>query len=194
MVVALLLPELFAMPSQNLVGSMCRESLQGPEPRFGRDLRRNQHVDVIRHHNIGMQIVTGGSGSPEVDCGNKDSRNFGFGKESRPGTAFVEEPVHQGECPARFACASNRKESSFRQAAVQSERNEEWSVDDVPMGKVAFVVLHREDSADSVSFFSEGFGYGGLKGRSSQEWLPYTGFQPGITEMPYRKGSSTWVS
>jgi len=56
MIVAFLLPER-AGAAENPVGFMSRKPLQRPQPLRGYDTGRDQHVNMIRHHE-GMQFVS----------------------------------------------------------------------------------------------------------------------------------------
>jgi hypothetical protein len=58
MIVALILPKGLALPAEQLVGAVSGEPFQRGQPSRRHDIGCNQKVNVIRHYNKCMKLVS----------------------------------------------------------------------------------------------------------------------------------------
>ena len=96
MVVAFVLPE-WSVSSQNAIRLMGGESFQWSEPLFRCHIRRNQQMDMIRHHHEGVQVVTMKPTLAVPDGISYDSRDFGLPQENRTLRGWIEQVVYGGK-------------------------------------------------------------------------------------------------
>ena len=89
----LVLPEMFASPAQHAICHAGNGALEAVGKRAHRDLRRKQHMDVIRHDHIGMKVILAQLEVPsiqQVDHHVGDSRIL---QPDRPARLAVKHPV-----------------------------------------------------------------------------------------------------
>ncbi len=192
MVVALILPKGLAMPPQYLVGAVSSESFQWPEPFRRRNLGSNQDMDVVRHHNERMKLVPSADGSSMLQGPNNQLSDSRVRQKSRAKNRGIQDTVHGRESFTGVRQIIWGEDPVVRQCTMQSKCNEQGIADKVPVGKAAFVVLHREDSGQQLRFFSGKFGYGRLERRLQPRMAAPQA--SGGHEQGSAKGASTWVS
>ncbi len=192
MVVALILPKRLAMPPQDLVGSMCGESFQWPEPFRRRNLGGNQDVDVVWHHDERMKLVPPVDESSVLQRLNNQLSDSRVRQMSRAKHGSIQETVHGHESFAGVRQMIWREDPFLRQCTMQSKCDEKRIADKVPVGKAALVVLHQLVSGQQAKLFSRKFGYGRLERRLQPRMAAPQA--SGGHGQGSAKGSSTWVS
>jgi len=140
-VVAFVLPK-WSMVTEKKIGLMSSESFQRPQPRSCEHVRRSQKMNVIRHHDEGMELVTVECAFAVPQCGHQHFCNFRLPQEQRTGPAGVQQPVDRYEGLKRGDEPSRRKHPISGKTAVQPEGDEQGLPDYVPVGRPPFVMPH----------------------------------------------------
>ena len=140
-VIALVLPERRSLAEENMIGGMGREAFQRPKPASRYHVRRNQKVNVVRHDNERMKLV-----SPEPSFAVSQSFNYEVcnvrsAEKPRTTRCLVQYTV-QGHKRSAARQLIRWKNTIGGQAAVQTKSDKQRLTDGIPMGQASFVVLH----------------------------------------------------
>jgi prepilin-type N-terminal cleavage/methylation domain-containing protein len=113
----------------------------------------NQQVNVVGHHDKGVQAVSAKTPFPVAESLDDDLRDFGLLQPERSGASMVQDSVHRDE---RLAVRHPRwrEDSIGRQASVEAEGNEQRLANDIPVWQAAFVAVHRNCSGRATALLS----------------------------------------
>jgi len=152
---ALILPERCPAQPELADGLVAGKAFERGEPELGYYSRSHQQVNVIGHHDEGMQGVSMEPVLAVVQGLNDHLSDLGLFKPERSGARVVENSVHRHE---RFAVRDSRgwKNAVCRQASVQTESHEQRVTGNIPVREPAFVAVHRKDGAAAAPRFSLG--------------------------------------
>ena len=138
---ALLLPK-WAMGTEEKICLMSSESLQWTQPFARKHVRSCQKMDMIRHHDVSMQLITVQFVLSVFERRHHHLCNFRSPQKQRASGACVQQPIDGHE---RLPCG---KESDRRghptggKTAVQSERDKQRIPGHIPMGQSPFIMPH----------------------------------------------------
>jgi len=154
MVVALVLPEWFACTSQDSIGFVSGETLQRTQPPRSGHVRRDQHVDMTRHHNIGVELVAPKTRFSILQGANHQPGDLRTMQEEGAAPGGVEEPVHGNEGSSAGGQSIRWERAVFRKAAMKPKGDKERLLDDREVGRAPFVISHLVNRARSEERFS----------------------------------------
>src|ERR1035438_7493711 len=100
MIVAFILPEGLSCATQDPIGLVCAESLERTEPLWRSDARRHQHMNVIWHHCVRMQLITAKPLLSIVQGRYHQIRDLGLSEEKWSCAGLVQQSVHRHKSPA----------------------------------------------------------------------------------------------
>lgn len=148
-IIALTLPK-WPFKTQNSIRFKSRKSLQGL--RNLRDLypRSNQKVNMIRHHDVGVELIL--ASMPIMNRVCDHTRDFRHPQVEWPRAGIIQEPVHRDK---RLSGGFNlRKLATCRKAAMQSPCKEYRSAQAMQMRQAALGKGHVQRSVLSKERFS----------------------------------------
>jgi hypothetical protein len=155
MIVAFVLPKGLALPAEQLVGKVSGEPLQRSQPSRRNDMGCNQKVNVIRHYDEGVKLVSIKSAISIVQSPRHDFGDFPLAQIQRTADPAVQEAIHGYECLPRLGHGFRREHSMPRKTAVQAESDEQWLIDSVPVREASFVMPHPIQRVSLDGNFSE---------------------------------------
>jgi hypothetical protein len=138
---AFLLPKR-SMSTEHKIGLMACESLQWTQPFGGKNVRCDQEMHVIRHHDERMELIPLQFAVSVPQSRHHHFRNFFAPQERRAISACVQQPVDSYECLARRYQCGWREHPAAGKTAMQSERDKQGLVDRIPMGQPPFIMPH----------------------------------------------------
>jgi hypothetical protein len=138
---ALLLPKWPACTEQT-VGFMSGKSLQRAQPLIGRYMRSCQKMNMIRHHNECMQLITVQCALAMPQGTHHHSCNLWPSKKQRTIRAFIQKSINYNERLSRRHQSLRREYSMSWKTAVQTECDKHRSIDNIPMGQPTFIMPH----------------------------------------------------
>lgn len=117
MIVAFILPEGLPDATQNPIGLVCAESLKRTEPLWRSDARRHQHMNMVWHHRVRMQLIPAKPLFPSTQRRYHHIRDLGLSEEKWSCAGPVQQSVHGYE---GFAAGQpcRRENPATRQAVV----------------------------------------------------------------------------
>ncbi len=121
MIVAFVLPEGFAMGTQQMVRAVAGKSFQGSQPPADRDFGRGEQVHVIWHYNECVQLVTMQAAFSVQECILHELRNFRSLKKEGAGGATIQDAIHGSKSLPRGSQLCGRKDALCWEATVQPE-------------------------------------------------------------------------
>jgi len=138
---ALLLPKR-SVDAQKKIGLVSSKSLERPQPFGGEHVRRRQKMNMIGHHDKGMEFVTMECAFSVPQRRHNHLCNFRAPQEQGTIRASVQEPVDRHERLAR-GCESGWREYPARgKTAVQPKCDEQRLIDYVKMWQPPFIMPH----------------------------------------------------
>ena len=138
---AFLLPKRSVCTEQR-IGLMACESLERTQPFAGNRVGRDQKMNMIWHYGVGMQLIPLQHVLAVPQSRHHHLRNFFAPQERRAFSACVQEPVDSHERLARGDQSGWREHPAAGKTPMQSERDKQGLVDDVPMGQPSFIMPH----------------------------------------------------
>ena len=141
MVVAFIPPK-WPMDAQKKIGLVSRKSLERPQPFCGQQVRRSQKMDMIRHHDKGMQLVAMQFAFPVPQCRHHHLRNFRPPQEQRTSSACVQQPVDRYKSLACRNESGRREHPMSGKTAMQPEGDEQGLLHYVKMGQPPLIMPH----------------------------------------------------
>jgi len=171
-IAAFVLPEMATCAAEDLVGLVTGEAFQGAQPFLRDDVRCDEHVGVVRHDDIRMEIVATKAALSFLYGFDYALGDFGDFQEERAGLSFVQDSVHRHE---RLSGVQGIwwEHSTCREAAPEAKSHEQGFTYHVPVRQAAGVVLHHRYSASNPGNFSLDLLLSRLKAGCSQDWLPH---------------------
>jgi hypothetical protein len=134
MIVALILPKRLTGGSQTSIGFMGGETFERSPPSGGNHVGGNQQMDVIRHHDVGVQLVTTPIGLSLPQGGHHQSCDFRPTQGKGTGGGGIQEPVHGGEGSSIGSHATWRKYAMVGKTATEPEGDKERLADHMIVG------------------------------------------------------------
>jgi hypothetical protein len=141
-IVALVLPKRRSSSSKSLVGAPCRIPLQPLQAPRHLNMRRHQHVNVVRHNHPIVQFIVG-LGTERNRFANQ-CRDTRHSEIQRPAPAEVQNTVHAHEDPPRVH-SSGGERASWWQAAEEVKRQEKRLANGVHVRQPAAGGAHSEN-------------------------------------------------
>jgi hypothetical protein len=138
---AFLLPKR-SMSTEQKIGLMACESFEGTQPFAGNHMRSNQKMNMIRHHDERMQLISLQFPFPMPQSRHHHLRNFFAPQRQRSIRASIQQPVDSHERLTRRDQSGRWKYPVARQTAVQPECDKHPLPDHVPMGQPSFIMPH----------------------------------------------------
>ena len=130
------------------------EAFQRPEPTSRRHLWRDEQMDMVGHHDEGMQAIPLETRFAVDDCPYHEAGDLWLSQEERTNQRAVQNAIHGRKGPA--GCHSRRREDAIRrEAVVQAKGDEHRLSDDFPVRKAALVLPHHPASAGGEAGFSK---------------------------------------
>jgi hypothetical protein len=140
-IVAFFLPK-WPVGTEEKIGLVASESFQRSQPFGGNHMRGGKKMNMIRHHDKGMEFIAMQYTVTMPQCRHHQLRNFRPPQKRRAISACIHQPVDGDKRPARRD-ESNRWEYPVRgKTAMQSEGDKQGFFHYVPMWQPPFIMPH----------------------------------------------------
>jgi len=153
-IITLLLPERPARRVHDPIRLVASESLQRSKPDARRRPWRDQQMDVVRHNDEGVQLVSSELNLAGMNGSDNHLRDLRLPQINRSGPRVIQHSIHQNECLAA-GDLFRRERPVCRQAVAQSEGNKHHVADRIPVRQPALIAVHRNDSGSGADFLSQ---------------------------------------